>query len=89
LKKVTDLIHQRRLHLPTHALTRFATCITLILVSLPPVMAQDTGAEGNSPLIVATKITPPFVFLDTSGNRSGPALDMVETVAADLGRTVE
>ena len=52
-------------------------------------MAQDTGAEGNSPLIVATKITPPFVFLDTSGNRSGPALDMVETVAADLGRTVE
>jgi len=58
----------------------------------PPAGAQDSApqtSDAAAPLIVATKSAPPFAFVGAGGEWSGIAIDVVEAVAADLGRTVE
>lgn len=55
------------------------------------VFAQQTAsaAEGSGPLIVGTKIAPPFVIRKEDGSLSGISIELWQRVASDLGLQYE
>ncbi|MFX0542147.1 transporter substrate-binding domain-containing protein [Roseovarius sp. S4756] len=78
--------------MPRSQLRRLTACLILLATSiLSPLAAasQETAAEDiEAPLIVATKTTPPFAYMGPGDEWTGIAIDVVDAVAADLGRTV-
>jgi polar amino acid transport system substrate-binding protein len=77
--------------LPSSLLRCLAAILGLALFGSLPAAAQDGTDTANAPaqLIVATKDAPHFAFVGVGGEWTCIAIDVVEAVAADLGRTVE
>lgn len=81
------------------SITRALAFILTFFACALPAAAQDNATQGGAdsqkatdgtgPLIVATKVAPPFAFKGQDGQWSGIAIDLVTAVAADLGRTVK
>jgi polar amino acid transport system substrate-binding protein len=47
------------------------------------------GAAGQPPLLVGTRVVPPFVVRGAAGGLEGISIDLWKLIAADLGRTYE
>ncbi len=73
----------------------FAVIFALIIGAFPAAAQQDTAAEtaqtpqDTGTLVIATKNAPPFAFVGADGAWTGIAIDTVNSIAADLDRTVE
>lgn len=69
-----------------HTILRAFATIFLALIAALPATAQE---GDTAPLIVATKVTPPFAFKDPNGDWTGIAIDTMQAVADTLDRDIE